>query len=122
MYRTVTIRYTNSTGSGVTNIIPSPVTYTDPTAASEYNAATVSSIVFGIFMAFLTLYTIWQNGVRYMGTHPIPRIIQELFLRCGDRFAQTTAPSHHEQFRRRRNGDGENRNTKRGVKKYPDIV
>ncbi len=42
--------------------IANPISYNTQAAASVYNASTVSSIVFGIFMALLTLFMIWQNS------------------------------------------------------------
>lgn len=44
-----------------------PPTNPDPLAGSEYNATTVSGMVFGIFMALLALYGIWQYGRQYTG-------------------------------------------------------
>ena len=58
--------YVNDT-IGVFKPIPSHVAYVSPASASEYNAATISSIVFGIFMALLKLYMIWQNRFQYSG-------------------------------------------------------
>jgi hypothetical protein len=55
-------------------IIASPFTYTNPTTASEYDTATISSVVFGIFMAPLTLYMIWQNGVQCIGAYDNPEV------------------------------------------------
>jgi hypothetical protein len=40
---------------GIFKPIPSLVIYVNLAAVSEYNAATISSIDFGIFMALLTL-------------------------------------------------------------------
>jgi hypothetical protein len=62
-------RYINNT-TGINNLFPIPVIYADSTATSDYNAATISSIVFGIFMALLTLYMIWQTGVRCNSAYP----------------------------------------------------
>jgi hypothetical protein len=47
--------------------LPSPIFYFDPAAANEYNAATISGIVFGIFMALVTIYTIWRNSRQLRG-------------------------------------------------------
>lgn len=65
--------YSNHTNSGFNIIILSPFAYTNPTAASEYDAATISSIVFGIFMALLASYKIWQNGIWCIGTQFRPK-------------------------------------------------
>jgi hypothetical protein len=62
----ISTRFVNNTG-GIYNLIPGPVIYVDPAAVNDYNAATISSLVFGIFMALLTLYMIWQNGVQCSG-------------------------------------------------------
>jgi hypothetical protein len=67
MYSTNEAKYANQTKPGVTVVLPIPLTFKDPTASNDYNAATISSLVFGIFMALLTLYMIWQNGVRCFG-------------------------------------------------------
>jgi hypothetical protein len=63
-----TVRHSNET-AGITTQ-PYPLTNIDPSAGSEYNAATVSGIVFGIFMALLALYSIWQYGRQYTGRSP----------------------------------------------------
>jgi len=52
---------------GNNTILPSPVIYSDQAATNEYNAATISGIVFGIFMALLALYTIWHNSLQFKG-------------------------------------------------------
>jgi hypothetical protein len=59
------VRYSNE--SGGINFQPYPPTNTDPAAGSEYNAATISGVVFGIFMALLALYSIWQYSRQYTG-------------------------------------------------------
>lgn len=74
MYPTNAASYSNNTYPGFNIIIPSPFTYTNPTAVSEYDAATISSIVFGIFMALLTLYMIWQNGIQCIGAYDSPEV------------------------------------------------
>jgi hypothetical protein len=51
--------------SGTYTEFPHPAMAADSGAASEYNAATISSIVFGVFMALLTVYMIWQNNIFY---------------------------------------------------------
>ena len=40
---------------------PNPMLYSSSATEDDYDAATVSGIVFGIFMALLTLYTLWQQ-------------------------------------------------------------
>jgi hypothetical protein len=59
------VKYSNE--SGGLNFQPFPLTDTDPTAGNEYDAATISSIAFGIFMALLALYSIWQYSRQYTG-------------------------------------------------------
>jgi hypothetical protein len=54
----------NNISTSINSPLPVPLEYSNATAANEYNAATVSSIVFGIFMALLTLYMIYQNGIQ----------------------------------------------------------
>jgi hypothetical protein len=95
MYPTNAASYSNHTNPGISVALPGPFIYTDPAAASEYNAATISSIAFGIFMALLTLYMIWQNGVQCISTHHSLLIFQLLIPRF-DRSAETTPASHHE--------------------------
>ncbi len=59
------VKYSNENAS--MNLHPFPTTNTDPEAGNEYNAATISGIVFGIFMALLAIYTIRQYGRQYTG-------------------------------------------------------
>lgn len=67
-------RYINNT-VGIDYLIPSPVIFADPTAASDYNAATISGIVFGIFSVLLTIYMIWQNGIKCGGADFLKSLI-----------------------------------------------
>jgi hypothetical protein len=55
--------------TGKIPFLPSPLPYSDPAAANEYDAATVSSMVFGIFMALLTLYMFWQQCKQWKGIY-----------------------------------------------------
>jgi uncharacterized membrane protein YfcA len=57
----------NSNETGGTYLQLYPPINTGSAVGSEYDAATVSSIVFGIFMALLALYTIWQYSRQYNG-------------------------------------------------------
>ncbi len=57
----------HSNESAGMNLLPYLPTNADPTAGSQYNAATISGIVFGIFMALLALYSIWQYSRQYSG-------------------------------------------------------
>lgn len=59
----------NLSHTGNTTFLPNPLPYADLAATKEYDAATISSIVFGIFMALLTLYTIWQQRQQWKGKY-----------------------------------------------------
>jgi hypothetical protein len=59
------VKYSNES-VGITTQ-PYPPINADPSAGSEYDAATISGIVFGIFMGLLALYSIWQYGRQYTG-------------------------------------------------------
>lgn len=74
MYSTNAADYSSNISSGINIIIPSPFTYTNPTAASQYDATTVSSIVFGIFMALVAIYDICKNGNQWNGAYDRPEV------------------------------------------------
>lgn len=59
------VKYNNET-EGIA-FQPFPPTNADLAAGSEYDAATISGIVFGIFMALLAIYSIWQYSRQYTG-------------------------------------------------------
>jgi hypothetical protein len=62
------VKYSNETGDIA--LQPYPSTNIDPAAGNEYDAATISGIVFGIFMALLALYSIWQYSRQYPSMSP----------------------------------------------------
>jgi hypothetical protein len=86
MHSTKIAKYSNRTNLGTINVFPTFLTYTDPTATSEYGAAKISGIVIGIFAALLILYGIWQNGGQCIGQYNNSGVFKELILRS-DRFA-----------------------------------
>lgn len=66
------VKYSNETG-GIA-FQPYPSTSIDPAAGSEYDAATISGIVFGIFMTLLALYNIWQYSRQYTSRSPLSKL------------------------------------------------
>jgi len=79
MYSAIFPTLRNDTSYGINILFPTLPTYTDPAAVSEYDAATLRSIVFGIFMALATFHKIRQNGIKYIC---IVKGIQVVVLIC----------------------------------------